>query len=85
MFKAVVKEFEFNPMVELVPSTLEIYAELDYNRVTVTLYNKGTIEHLSQVFQFKVENDLYDFSGLAGRKCYVLLQNNQYKFHSFID
>lgn len=69
---ATITRFELHPMVDFVPSTLNYWLRLE-NGHEIMMEASNTLEHLSQVFGFKIVNDSeWDFTGFIGRKCWVM-------------
>jgi hypothetical protein len=72
-YKAKITRFDFRPMVEVVPSELQIWAEISaFNGEFLLETETGTIQGLSDKFGFKIIDDRnWDFRGLEGKRCIV--------------
>ena len=84
-YNAVVKSFNFSPMVEVIPSILYVTFYVPLTQESVTIDFQGTIPQLSQRFGFKIENDrTWDFAGFEGRKCVLQKIDGKFRFIRFV-
>jgi hypothetical protein len=73
------------PLLEAVPSILRLWITLNQNGREIVLEERGTIEQLSEKFQFTIEGlDSWDFTGFKGRKCNILKDGSGYHFVGYV-
>ena len=83
---ATITDFDFHPMVDVVPSRLDYWVRLDSGH-EMQLTVEGSIKELSRIFQFKVVHESeWDFTGFKGRRCSITRYDDiDYRFRGFID
>lgn len=83
-YVATITDFDFHPMVELVPSILNISLDVPKLGHPVYLEDKGSIEYLSAKYGFTIEKGpVWDFN-IVGRKCLVAKTEQGYRFIKFL-
>jgi hypothetical protein len=72
-YAARITRFDFRPMVEIVPSELQLWVNIpDFNGEFQLETESGTIKELSDKFGFIIIDDKrWDFRGLEGKRCVV--------------
>lgn len=84
-YRGVIRDFNFMPMVDVVPSILNSHIEIPELGITLTFTHRGTIENLAGRFGFKISGpDTWDFSGYTGRECLINQDENGFAFVRFI-
>ena len=79
--KAKIANFDFRPMVDVIPSILTIDIKT-YRGEDIHFEFKDSIENLSKRFHFKiVSGQEWDFTNFIGKHCIVdVKENSQSKF-----
>lgn len=85
-YEAVITKWNFHPMVEVVPSSLDLWVYIShFDNEFMLSTESGSIEYLSAKFGFKIVNSHeWDFTGIEGRKCVVEGDNLNFRFRHYI-
>jgi hypothetical protein len=68
-YLGVIRNFHWQPMVEIVPSILQLEVQVYEDGITRTTEERGSINYLSKKYGFLVEGNNYDFTPVVGREC----------------
>lgn len=83
-YNAIITDFDFNPMVEIMPSILQISVRIPKLNITIALNDiMGSIDWLSKKFRFTVKGDSYDFGKFIGRHCIIDKREDGFHFVGF--
>lgn len=84
-YNAIIVDFNFHPMVELMDSILQITVDVPELGHTVSFDDRGSIEHLSRKYAFTIEKGpVWDFNGFTRRRCVIRRTPDGFRFLYFI-
>lgn len=80
-FLGVITNFHWQPMVEVVPSILQLEVRVYADGIIRTTEEQGSIKYLSNRYGFIVDGNNYDFTPVIGRECRIRSATGHFNFH----
>ena len=70
-YVGIITNFHWHPMVEFMPSILQLEVKVLADGIIRTTEEHGSIPYLSAKYGFIVDGNNYDFTSVVGRKCRI--------------
>lgn len=84
-YNGILIDFDFLPMVDAVPSILNLHVEIKHLQILITIAQYGSIENLAAKFGFQITGEhSWDFTGFKGRECILSKDDKGFHFVKFV-